>query len=220
MRRFEAILIGAVLAVFLVGVSVRLLTVPAVTRVLLDATGGAQISGLEVAQAHDLAEQVRAYVTGANPGPLPERVADREGFSADAVSHLDDVRAVFALAGWATVVFGIGLGAWTLVRCRGGQRALVASAMRYAAGWIFAVSVLAVLAALVDFGRFFASFHALFFDAGTWQFPPDDLLIQLFPEPFWVTAGALWAGLVLLGAGALMLCARAVAAHSMRDPAT
>ncbi|MDP2400524.1 MAG: DUF1461 domain-containing protein, partial [Actinomycetota bacterium] len=49
----------------------------------------------------------------------------------------------------------------------------------------------------------FAQFHALFFEGDTWLFPAGELLIELFPEPFWMTAGATWAGLVLLGGGLL-----------------
>ena len=44
----------------------------------------------------------------------------------------------------------------------------------------------------------------MFFEAGTWQFSEEELLIQLFPEPFWVLAGAAWAGLTGIGALGLL----------------
>jgi uncharacterized membrane protein len=56
--------------------------------------------------------------------------------------------------------------------------------------------VLAAAFALSDFEWFFSAFHGLFFRAGTWTFPFDSLLIQLFPEPFWAVLGAAWAALV------------------------
>ncbi len=71
-------------------------------------------------------------------------------------------------------------------------------------------SVLCVVAATSDFDTFFSAFHGLFFSAGTWTFSYDSLLIRTFPEPFWVTAGAVWGGLVLAGAGVLALVAWAL----------
>ena len=51
----------------------------------------------------------------------------------------------------------------------------------------------------MNFERFFAWFHGLFFSAGTWEFPADSLLIEVFPEGFWVAAGSTWGALVMLG---------------------
>ena len=62
--------------------------------------------------------------------------------------------------------------------------------------------LLAAAAAVLDFSAFFTAFHGLFFEAGTWTFPYDSLLIRLFPESFWVAAGVGWAVLVLTIAGA------------------
>ena len=65
------------------------------------------------------------------------------------------------------------------------------------------IVVLGAVAGLLNFDALFTWFHGLFFAAGTWEFPADSLLIEVFPEPFWSTAAAVWAGLVLLGAGIL-----------------
>ncbi len=84
------------------------------------------------------------------------------------------------------------------------------------AGAICSVALvgLCVVAATSDFDTFFSAFHGLFFSAGTWTFPYDSLLIRTFPEPFWVTAGAVWGGLVLAGAGVLALVAWALRSGS------
>jgi integral membrane protein (TIGR01906 family) len=66
-------------------------------------------------------------------------------------------------------------------------------------------SALAVGAAALALGIFFAvafeaaftAFHAIFFQAGTWQFGPDSNLIRLFPEAFWFETSLL-AGLSIL----------------------
>jgi uncharacterized membrane protein len=75
---------------------------------------------------------------------------------------------------------------------------------------VLGLVVLGGLAAVFDFSTFFAAFHSLFFAAGTWQFPYDSLLIRLFPERFWTTAGAAWAVLAAGGAGLLLMIARCV----------
>jgi integral membrane protein (TIGR01906 family) len=49
----------------------------------------------------------------------------------------------------------------------------------------------------VDFDVAFASFHAVFFQAGTWEFGPDSNLIRLFPEAFWFETSLL-AGLSIV----------------------
>lgn len=216
MRRIEPIVVGLAIALVVIGLSVRVLTAPFVTTALLDATGGAELTGLDAATARGLAQQVRGYVTGAYQGELPERVGERDGFSANAVSHLDDVRGVIRSAGLLTLALLLVAGVWAVARWRGGRRGVVGAAMKAAAYWLLLGVPIAVVFALLDFDRFFAGFHALFFEAGTWQFPAGDLLIQLFPESFWASAGALWGALVLAAAVALMLGSRAVAGHVQR----
>jgi uncharacterized membrane protein len=96
--------------------------------------------------------------------------------------------------------------AWCVARRR--WRAL-ARGMRAGALGVLGLVVFAGMAAVLDFSMFFAAFHGLFFAAGTWQFPYDSLLIRLFPERFWTTAGASWAVLAACGAGLLFLASRA-----------
>jgi len=75
-------------------------------------------------------------------------------------------------------------------------------------GRLLVLSALAVGGAAVMLGIFFAlafdiafaSFHALFFAQGTWQFGPDSNLIRLFPEPFWFETSMLAGGSIVLGA--------------------
>ena len=46
--------------------------------------------------------------------------------------------------------------------------------------------------AAIDFDGLFAAFHSLFFQAGTWTFPYDSLLITLYPTAFWMGMGGIW----------------------------
>ena len=71
--------------------------------------------------------------------------------------------------------------------------------LRAAAGVGGAALVLAAFFAL-SFETAFAAFHALFFQAGTWQFGPDSNLIHLFPEPFWFEVSLLAGVAIVLSA--------------------
>ncbi|MFT4250171.1 MAG: DUF1461 domain-containing protein [Candidatus Woesearchaeota archaeon] len=57
---------------------------------------------------------------------------------------------------------------------------------------------LPVLLALLPWSVLFRYFHLVFFPMGNWQFPPDSLLIQTYPESFFVLFSAAWACLLVL----------------------
>ena len=121
---------------------------------------------------------------------------------ADERSHMADVgalvRALAALeAGSIAVVLVTG---WLLRR----ERARRGLLLLRAALTVGAVALLLGLFFAVAFDTAFASFHALFFQEGTWQFGPDSNLIRLFPEPFWFETSLL-AGLTIVVGAALAL---------------
>lgn len=223
--RLEGVLAGVVLALCLSGASVLVLTAPQVTAALVRIADSAEIAGLTQQDALSIAEQVRAYVADtASPPPLPSAVEDsegdlREGFTRRAVVHLDDVRAVFAAVRWSGVAFGLVFAVWLIVRLMQRQHSLVAFACRCASATIFALFALALIGAALDFDTLFAYFHKPLFAEGTWLFPADELLVQLFPERFWMLAGALWAGAAMSFAGFLWIVSRRIAASGERFPA-
>ena len=99
-------------------------------------------------------------------------------------------------------MLAIGVGLWIAATVRLGERSRVGVALKVGAAVSAVFVLLAAAAAVFDFSAFFTAFHGLFFEAGTWTFPYDSLLIRLFPESFWVAAGVGWAALVLTIAGA------------------
>jgi integral membrane protein (TIGR01906 family) len=144
---------------------------------------------------------VRAFVIRGE-GALPARVEGREGFESAAVSHLEDVRDVLRLARIVTGLIAVTLAAWIAWALSRTRFRDVGEALRYGAlVGVVGVSI-AIAFAIVDFDTFFTAFHGLFFADGTWTFPGDSLLIQLFPEPFWASLGGAWgvlAGLTMVG---------------------
>ena len=125
-------------------------------------------------------------------------------FSSETVSHLDDcyriaqvARVVLAIAALIVLAGAIACGVL------GGKRSVGAILLAGGTVALIALVALAVFAAL-DFTRFFALFHQLFFSQGNWQFPYDSLLICALPTGFWIGMGVIWL-VVTVGASILSI---------------
>lgn len=198
LERAEAAVAAVVIAVALVGLGLLPLTTAPVVRGLVSIVHSERDTDLPPGLTNDLAEGVLRFVTDRDAPPLPERVADRAGFDASAVSHLIDVRNVLIPARALAAALAIASAAWLIVRRRSVRgRRIAGAACAGAGGLVLGVSGLVIIAGALDFDRLFAQFHSLFFEPGTWVFPSDALLIQVFPLRFWIVAGASWGALVL-----------------------
>ncbi len=208
--RAERVIVGVALAVLVFGASVIALTTPGYTRVLMLRTDGPNRTGLSDQLAIQTAEDVRRYVAGRAPEPLPATVGGREAFDERAVAHLDDVRAVFNAARIATSFAAAILAAW-LAWCLASRRSgALEAGLLAGAITTFGFVVLAAVVGVLDFDRFFSGFHGIFFDSDSWIFADGDLIIQLFPEPFWTVSAALVGVLAALGGGFLVAASRLV----------
>jgi uncharacterized membrane protein len=58
------------------------------------------------------------------------------------------------------------------------------------------------------FDTAFAAFHAIFFEAGTWQFGANSNLLRFFPQPFWFEMALVAGATIVLGALVVALLAR------------
>jgi integral membrane protein (TIGR01906 family) len=184
--------------------AVLVLSAPWFTRALSTRHSLGIEAGLPQERMVQIAEDVRAFVTGGG-GTLPSRVDERDAFDASAVSHLVDVAAVISGAARVTFMCAALTLVWLLVSLRRRRFTELADGLRAGAVLSLAFVVLAGLAGTADFDAFFSAFHGVFFSEGTWTFPYDSLLIQLFPEPFWMIAGVSWAVLVALFGGLMGL---------------
>lgn len=209
MARFRDVVVGILIAAFVAGLALMPLSAAFATRMVRDLTVDAQSTGLSDERADELAQEARAYVTG---GQEPSSdTASEQGYDEPSISHLRDVRRVLGRVRIAVGVVAAVLAGWLGFEVARRRVDSIARGLR--AGAVACVVLVAVSAAvaLVDFDRFFAGFHSLFFDPGTWTFPPGTLLIELFPERFWQAMGVAWAGLILAGALVLAGASRAVA---------
>jgi hypothetical protein len=125
---------------------------------------------------------------------------------ADERSHMSDVGAVvrglLLLDGLALLVAILGARRLSGERHRRGRLMLVA------AGGLGALAIgLGAFFALA-FDAAFAAFHAIFFEAGTWQFGPDSNLLRFFPQPFWFELALIAGATIVAGALIAALLAR------------
>jgi integral membrane protein (TIGR01906 family) len=206
----EATVVGVLWAALVVGLAVGALTVPVYTSAMVQTLKVPESAGLTIRDTVQLSGLVRALVADAEYDPRPPSWNGQPAFDAAAVSHLIDVREVLAGARAATGVAAAVLAIWLSLAVARKRWRPLARGMRAGAYVVLGVMALSVAAAFLDFSTFFAAFHSLFFESGTWQFPADSLLIRLFPEPFWVASGIAWGALSAGGAGLLLVAARIV----------
>ena len=135
-------------------------------------------------------EKLGAAIAEANAASARESAA--RNLPADAISHLDDVYRVACVAKPALVIVAmLCIAGLAHVAVRIGRRALGRTLI--AGGGLVLAAFCALGAwAAIDFDGLFAAFHSLFFQAGTWTFPYDSLLITLYPTAFWMGMGGIW----------------------------
>jgi integral membrane protein (TIGR01906 family) len=206
----ETVVVAVLWAAVAVGLAAIALTIPVYTTMTSQWLGVPATAGLSTAETLQLSGNVRGLVSDPEYDALPSEYHGQPAFDASAVSHLMDVRAVLGGAKAATGAAAALLAVW-VGWCVGRQRWTAMRSGMVAGGWLTLIAVtLAAAAALIDFETFFAGFHGLFFKAGTWTFPADSMLIRLFPERFWATAGLAWGTLAALIAAALLVGVRQV----------
>ena len=146
----------------------------------LSITYSGTISGLN--------ESLQYLAQSSGDGTFTERLT----FPDNALEHLEDCTPLFQfgrISILASLVIAL-IGLLLLGLLRG---------KRYAARAMIICSLLVILAiiglavwAITDFDSLFTAFHQVLFTQGNWTFSPDSLLIQLFPENFWLAMAILW----------------------------
>jgi integral membrane protein (TIGR01906 family) len=104
--------------------------------------------------------------------------------------HIKDVRKVLVLSvvtlliiGGVTIKTAISLGIVKISHC-----IKIASIML----------PIVIVCILLIFNQFFLFFHQVFFPQGNWSFSESSILIQLYPEEFWVTCTAIILATILI----------------------
>lgn len=140
------------------------------------------------------------YINNSAPSAYLGNLMDGNGdplFLANEVSHMADVKSIIGItyaAGIVLTLLAILICLYLWRRYAGGIR------RAFFAGSLITLIVMITLAvlAVLNFSTFFTDFHELFFAQGNWTFHANDTLIRLYPEQFWMDAGIVIAGLVLI----------------------
>lgn len=147
-------------------------------------------------EAHPtLSNETLSYLEGDTR--IPSTFNEREA------SHMADVRNVFVIAGVLGLVFFFIAGITS--------RNLTLT-VQDTCGVVTVFLITQAVLATTQFTAWFNAAHTVFFEAGTWVFPRGSVLLQMYPEQFFVETGALYACYV-----ATLLIATCLVAYSLRD---
>lgn len=122
-------------------------------------------------------------------------------FDSEVFDHLDDVNSLISRL-WFPMLGITGIAAFFLMYgiYSYGYGSAANPLLRSGIATLVILLIFALLC-IFDFDGFFAALHALFFAEGSWTFPADSLLIEMYPESFWIGMGIVWLGISsLLGA--------------------
>ena len=198
-----------IIALWLPLASLMVVLSPPVTHILADNTVDTAHSQLSHDYLVQIANQTRAYSTGADV-ELPVGSDGRTAFTVEVMAHLNDVRTVFVACQWVALLLSLLLAGYLFLMRR--RRAQLVLVLRVGALVpLFLVLLLAVVG-FVSFDALFTAMHRLLFAEGSWLFAYDSLLICALPEPFWIGCALVWA-LALI-----VLCLLALAASFLVAP--
>ncbi len=103
-------------------------------------------------------------------------------------SHMNDVKKLsqtfFSFHNFILIIFLFLLGIFIQQKKFSQLRHIFTSTF-----WVVNILILVCLVAVIFFwNAFFTLFHQVFFPQGNWGFPEESLIIQLFPEQFWIAS--------------------------------
>ena len=118
---------------------------------------------------------------------LENKAAVNPSYTATEISHLEDAKIVLLIADYA---FYISLLLCTLIIAMyERKRAELRQFFFWGGVTTIAVMSFVLIFIFADFNLAFVTFHKIFFPQGNWIFSTDSLLIQTFPESFFVLMG-------------------------------
>ena len=138
------------------------------------------------------AERLGNNATTLNANVISYLRGDEElqGFTDSEKSHMQDVKKLIDIA---KILFLISLAIIiaAIIALKKKTKETFRKASKYSSITTLAISAIITILTLADFGETFYSSHTLLFPQGNWLFPASSLLIQLYPEQFFMEMG-LW----------------------------
>lgn len=209
--RTQQVFLALAFPILLIALGVRLVATPVFLWIEYHRPGfPADHWGMSTEQRMTYGSYGLDYIMNFAPPEYLAGLVNEEGgtvFLDQEVSHMTDVQHVIQ---WGFLVASILL-VLSVLSCLYLHRRApgAASGALFFGSWL-TVGLLVVLlvVAVLAWEMFFALFHSLFFEAGTWTFRITDTLIRLYPTQFWVDAASAVALVAVVGAFVTMLITR------------
>lgn len=219
--RLQQVFLALAFPVLLLGLGVRLVATPAFLWLAYHRPGFPPDHwGMSLTERTTYGSYGLDYVMNFAPPEYLGGLVDDEGgmlFTPAEVAHMHDVQGVIQW-GFAITVILLLLSVLSCVYLRRRSPGSASGALFFGS-WLSVVLLVAcAVAAVFAWQWFFAVFHSLFFDSGTWTFRITDTLIRLYPTQFWTDAALLIAVVVVVGAFVTMLVTRRHVAGHTGDP--
>lgn len=209
--RAQQVFLALAFPILLIALGVRLVATPLFLWIEYHRPGfPADNWGMSTEQRMTYGSYGLDYIMNLAPPEYLGGLLSHEGgmlFQGQEVSHMTDVRHVIQ---WGFLVAVILL-VFSVISCLYLHRRApgAASGALFFGAWLtIALLVVLLVIAVLAWETFFALFHSLFFDAGTWTFRITDTLIRLYPTQFWMDAAIAVALVAVIGAFVTMLITR------------
>lgn len=209
------------------------INVPAITDNLSRATATVDIAKFNRDQLVNMANKTRAFVASETErndlyGTIEQinkeantQYANNEGadfaavdeqYSLDSknISHLQDVRDLFANVKIAFTICGVGAIIFLVLIFIFCGRSAFGRALMWSGLLILAILIILGVWAIIDFNSMFNWLHSLFFKGGTWLFSENSLMICMYPTAFWVGMASICVGTSLIASLILIIVGKIV----------
>jgi len=191
-KRMWGFVFATLMVPWLIGASLMVVLLPAVTHFWTSRYIDASYSSYSLSELIEIGDEGLAYVTG-RADNLPRGNSYKTSFDEAAVSHLDDVRAVFNTARLITMIISVALALLVFIYARSGNTAVLGDFLGGSAVLTAGLIMLLVLLGWLNFDKLFTAMHKLLFVDDSWLFPYDSLLLTVYPQQFWIAMAATWA---------------------------
>ncbi len=209
--RIQQVFLALTFPILLIALGVRLVATPLFLWIEYHRPGfPADYWGMSTEQRMTYGSYGLDYIMNFAPPRYLGGLVDDDGaalFQGQEVSHMTDVQHVIQW-GFLVAVILLVLSVLSVLYLHRRAPGAASGALFFGAWLTIALLVVLLVIAVLAWERFFALFHSLFFDAGTWTFRISDTLIRLYPTQFWMDAAIAVALVAVIGAFVTMLITR------------
>lgn len=209
--RIQQIFLALTFPILLMALGVRLVATPLFLWVEYHRPGfPADYWGMSTEQRMTYGSYGLDYIMNLAPPQYLGGLVNDDGaalFQGQEVSHMTDVHHVIQW-GFLVALILLVLSVLSCLYLHRRAPGTASGALFFGAWLTIALLLILLVVAVLAWETFFAVFHSLFFDAGSWTFRITDTLIRLYPTQFWMDAAIAVALVAVIGAFVTMLITR------------